>query len=49
MTKILSASLAKDDPAAYQAIRQFVEENNLKVRSGRYPAMPERREEYIGS
>lgn len=48
---IMSTNLAKDDPAAYQAIQQFVEENRLKVRSGRigtvsgcYPAMQERRE-----
>lgn len=52
---IMSAGLAKDDPVAYQTIQQFVQENKLKVRSGRigsvsgsYPAIQERRE-YIRS
>lgn len=48
---IMSASLAKDDPGAYRTVQAFVEENRLKVRSGRtggtsgyYPAATERRE-----
>lgn len=51
---ILSAALEKDDPVAFQTVQQFVQEHNLKVRSGRtgsatgrYPAIRERREEYV--